>query len=92
MGFTAHNINFADWDDFGIFKFTFPTFPTGREQDSQALGTEVPTGWEQHSRPTGNSNPDRPGKTIEPAEQGEGKRPQSGRAAAFSHAASAAER
>ncbi|MFC2313323.1 MAG: hypothetical protein ACFNLR_04775, partial [Prevotella denticola] len=28
------SINFADWDDFGRFKFTFPTFPTGREQDS----------------------------------------------------------
>ena len=42
MGFTAHNINFADWDDSGIFIFTFPTFPTGREQEFQPSGTRIP--------------------------------------------------
>ena len=68
-------------------------------QHSLPAGNWIPKPWEQKSRPNGNRSPDRMGtttptdrETIEPAEQGEGRRPQSGRAAAFSHAASAAER
>ena len=33
-------------------------FPTGREQDSQRLGTGFPTGREQDSQPVGNAIPD----------------------------------